>query len=296
LISIFISAFSTLRAQSQTNTSNSTGSIPVAATPQADFSESIDPMSVTSFTDDELNATFDKMSAHYSKNAVLFNNIAATYFKRKMYDKAESAIKRAIVITNHPAFLTNLSVIYDNQNRYPEAIAAVQRAIAQSPRYARARTQLCELLMVTKKNADAVLCYDELSKITSLDDYSLTLYAVASERSGNADKALELITPLIRGPQPTALMYNAYGHALYQKKRYAQAVDAFRQGVSIEPDSSIIRYNLAVALESVNDHDGALMQYSLMKTKDTSLADKLYKGLNRNKIIYVNEATASKKP
>lgn len=293
-ISVLIPTYSTLSAQSTNNTLNAPVTVNVSP-PQADFSYAIDPMSVTSMSDDELNSTFDKMSSQYSKNAVLLNNIGATFYQRKMYDKAEAAIRRAIVLNDHPAFLTNLSIIYDTENRYPEAITAAQRAITQSPRYVRGRTQLCELLLMSKQNADAILCYDELAKITALDDYSQTLYAVANERIGNADKALELITPLVHGPQPTALMFNVFGHALYQRKRYSQAIDAFREGVSIEPDSSAIRYNLAVALETVNDHDGALMQYSLMKTKDTSLADQLYRRLNRNKIIYVNEAIASKK-
>ena len=50
-------------------------------------------MSVSSFSDDQLNETFNKMAAVYSKNAVLFNNIGATFYKRQMYDKAELAVR-----------------------------------------------------------------------------------------------------------------------------------------------------------------------------------------------------------
>ena len=128
-----------------------------------------------------------------------------------------------------------------------------------------------------------------------MDEYSQTLNAVAYERMGNADKVIGILAPLVNDPNPTALMLNTLGYAYYLKKYYSQAADTFKRGVEIDPDSNALRYNLAVTLETVNDHDGALLQYSLMKKNDPNLADELYKGLNRGKIIYVNESTASKK-
>ena len=144
-IFVFIFSFVFLLSipYAKAQTSNSTSSTPraaVGAATQMDFSDSIDPMAVSSFSDDQLNETFNKMAAGYSKNAVLFNNIGATFYKRQMYDKAELAVRHAIAINYHPAFLTNLSIIYDTQDRYPEAISAAERAVNQSPRYARART------------------------------------------------------------------------------------------------------------------------------------------------------------
>lgn len=291
-----IFSYTTVRAQSVNDRSNSAAQAGVTAQkPDPDFSLSIDPMSVNSFSDDRLNDTFDKMTAQFSKNAVLFNNIGATFFKRKMYDKAETAIRHAVALNNHPAFLTNLSIIYDTENRLPEAISAAQRAVNQSPRYVRARNQLCELMLVSKRNADTLICYDELAKIDPLDELAQTYYAVALMRSGEAEKVISMLTPLVRGTNPTAVMYNTLGFAYYIKKRYAQAASTFKQGVELAPDDAALRYNLAVVLTAQNDRAGALSQYNLIKSKNTSLADQLYRGLNRDKIIYVNQATASNK-
>ena len=90
-------------------------------------------------------------------------------------------------------------------------------------------------------------------------------------------------------------MFNALGYAYYMKKRYTEAADAFKQGVEIEPDSGPLRYNLAMVLTAVNDRAGALAQYNMMKTKSPDTADKLYRALNRDKIIYVGDASAVKK-
>ena len=282
-------------SQALTDQAISTAQNNVAAKAPSDFSLSIDPMSVSSFSDDQLNETFGKMSAQYSKNAVLFNNIGATFFKRKMYDKAESAIRHAIVLNDHPAFLTNLSIIYDTQNRLSEAISAAQRAVNQSPRYVRARSELCELMLVTKRNADSVLCYDELAKIAPLDELSQTYYAIALMRVGNSDKVISILAPLVQRPNPTSVMFNTLGYAYYSTKRYSQAANSFKQGIEIDPDNALIRYNLAVVLTAQNDRAGALAQYNLMKRSNPPLADQLYRGLNRDKIIYVSDGTGSKK-
>ena len=293
---IFICSSNTFAQSGIATTVSKSHLQPNTNSPAPDFTESIDPQSVKSFSDEQLNETFDKMSLQYSKNAVLFNNIGATYYTRKMYDKAESALRRAIILNNHPAFLVNLSILYDSQGRLTEAVSAAQRAVMQAPRYGRARTQLCELMLVAKRNTDTVLCYDELAKIAPLDSLAQTYYALATLKSGDADRAISLISPLLKGQQTTPLMFDVLGFAFYQKKKFTQASNAFKQGVELDPDSSQLRFNLAMSLTAINDRAGALSQYKLMKDRNPDLADQLYRALYRDKIIYVDGGMASKRP
>jgi tetratricopeptide (TPR) repeat protein len=291
------SFFAVNSSEAQTTAPAASAARPTAvAKPATDFSLSIEPRSVINFSDDQLNELFDKMSAQYSRNAVLFNNIGASYFERKMYEKAESALKRAIILNNHPAFLTNLSIVYETTKRVPEAIATAQRAVTQSPRYARGRMQLCELMVSVKRNNDALICYDELAKFAPLDAMGQTLYALSYLRLGNNDRAISLVTPLIRAGQPIPLMYNVLGYAYYQKKKYQQATDAFKQGVELDPESPNLRFNLAMAMTASDNRVGALSQYSFVKEQNPEMADKLYRYLYRDKLIYVDDVTASKKP
>jgi len=248
------------------------------------------------FTEQELDDTYSGLTSKFSKDAVLYNNIGATYFKRKSYDKAESALKRAIVLNNHPAFLTNLSIVYETLDRYTEAINAAQRAVTQSPRYERGRMQLCELFVTAKRNNDALICYDELSKFATLDPLSKTLYGLTNLRIGKADRAISLVDPLVRGQQPTPLMYNVLGFAYYQKKRFTQAAETFKRGVELDPDSPNLRYNLAMALTASDNRVGAISQYNFVKKANPEMAEKLYRNLYRDKIIFVNDNGVSKLP
>jgi tetratricopeptide (TPR) repeat protein len=288
-------------ATAQSVTSQNSGAIARTEKPivvlgkKTDLSTDIDPLSVDRLSDDELDQIFNKMISEYSRNAVLFNNIGASYFTRKQFDKAENAFRRAIILNNHPAFLTNLSIVYDTEKRIPEAISAAQRAVAQSPRYVRARTQLCELMMVSKRNQDSELCYEELSKITQLDALSQTYYALVILRGGEPQKAIDMISEVLKNNQPTALMYNTLGKAYYEKKRYTQSANAFKEAVQIDPNNPQLRYNLALSLTASDDRAGALSQYNLMKTNSPDLADQLYRALYSDKIIYVNGATATTK-
>jgi tetratricopeptide (TPR) repeat protein len=235
------------------------------------------------------------MSSQNSKNAFLFNEIGAAYFERNMYDKAEAAVKRAISLNDQPSFQTNLSVIYEKESRLPDAISTAQRAVTEAPKYIRARAQLCELLILSKRDTEALACYDEFARITPLDELEQTYYAVGLMHLGDADKVISTLTPLVSGRQPTALMYNTLGYAFYLNKSYPQAATAFKHGVELDPDNPHIRYNLAIVLNAQNDRAGALSQYNLIKRSNPSLADQLYRGLNQDKIIYVNESKTSKK-
>ena len=198
-----------------------------ASSTAPDFSLSIDPQTIKSYSNEQLNETFEKMSSQYSKNAVLFNNIGATYYDRKMYDKAESALLRAII---HPAFLVNLSILYDAQHRFPEAITAAQRAVAQAPRYARARMQLCELMLVSKRNTDTILCYDELSKVSPLDNLAQTYYALATLKSGDADKAISLNNSSYQRSADDAADVQRPGFCLLPEKEICSGVQCVQTG------------------------------------------------------------------
>jgi Flp pilus assembly protein TadD len=295
-ITIAFTTALSVRSQSKNLSTSAVKSSASILSTSPDLSESIDPTKVSSFSDEELTETFDKMQSRYSKNAVLYNNLGAAFFERKMPEKAEAAIRRAIVLNNHPAFLTNLSIIYDSQKRYSEALSAAQRAVTQAPKYARGRSQLCELLVVTKRNSDALICYDELSKISSIDPENQALYALALLRTGSPDRAISMVSPLIRAGNPTPLMFNVLGFAYFQKKRYTQASEAFKQGVELDPASGNLRYNLAMSLTASNNRVGAMSQYNMMKEKNPALADQLYRFLYRDKIIYVDSAVSTKSP
>ena len=263
---------------------------------QPDKSLELDPSKIKDLSDKDLDDVFNNMSARFSNDPVTFNNIGASYFERKTYDKSETALRHAIALNNHPAFLTNLSIVYDVQGKKSEATTMAQRAVAQAPRYYRARSQLCQLTMDSKRDADTVACFEEMSKFTQLDPLDQTYYALVLMRCHELDKAISILTPLVQGPQPTALMLNTLGNAYYYKKRYSKAADAFKRGTEIDPDNAELRFNLAISLTAVNNREGALSQYDLMKDHNPKLAEQLYRYLYRDKIIFVDQQGASKTP
>src|ERR1051325_9211560 len=59
-------------------------------------SVNFDQTKVKELSDQELDDVFGSMVSHFSKDAVLYNNVGASYFERKMYDKAETAVRHAL--------------------------------------------------------------------------------------------------------------------------------------------------------------------------------------------------------
>ena len=148
--------------------------------------------------------------------------------------------------------------------------------------------------MVTKRNADAVQCYDELAKLTTLDAAAETYYSIALMREGDADRVISILSPLVQAPYPTVLMYNTLGYAYYMKKR---AIRKRPTPLSRRSSSTRTIQTFGTILRSCSRPKTTvpeLAQYNLIKRTATPLADQLYRDLNRDKIIYVNEAASKK--
>src|SRR5436853_4336590 len=94
---------STLKTSAATPRSDQSTTRSSNTAPATDVAAGLDSAKIKEMSDTDLDGVFDSMVSHYSKDAVIFNNIGASYYGRKMYDKAESALHHAIALNNHPA-------------------------------------------------------------------------------------------------------------------------------------------------------------------------------------------------
>jgi len=62
---------------------------------------------------------------------------------------------------------------------------------------------------------------------------------------------------------------------------------------ALKPDDAETRYLLGLAAISINRRDDALQQFKILKTLDSSLAEKLYAALYSDKVIRVSRAANS---
>ncbi len=62
---------------------------------------------------------------------------------------------------------------------------------------------------------------------------------------------------------------------------HKEAIEAFKQAISTNPDDAEAHYNLGIGYISLNDKSTALEQYKILKSLDSEWANKLLKLINK---------------
>jgi Flp pilus assembly protein TadD, contains TPR repeats len=223
-------------------------------------------------------------------DAIDYNNLAVNYAKQKLYDDALRNFRRAIELD--PKFRSayiNLSSLFDLMGRPEDALDTLHKAREIGPPMTSEQIEECELLLFLNRNEESVKCYQVMMKTDQLDLTSEVNHGIGLmrlNRWAEAEEIMERVTPQI---QQNAKMLNALGMARYRTKKYKAAIDAFKQAVEIDPDQRNIRFNLGIAQLADRNKPGALSQYKMLAESDPDLAQKLYRIIYSDKLVFVQD-------
>lgn len=103
--------------------------------------------------------------------------------------------------------------------------------------------------------------YREILRFDPSHAESLHLMGVAAVQRGEPWAAIEWFEKARQNAEPSALLLNNLGTALRDVGRFEDAVDAFRQSVSVAPEFAGARFNLALALEAGGNTGAAVAEY-----------------------------------
>ena len=223
-------------------------------------------------------------------NAIEFNNLGVALSKQKHYDQAIKMLRRAVEID--PKFRSayiNLCNVYDLADQPQEALDTLRKAVAISPSTPDEQAKECELLLFTERNEESVNCYTDFGKTQPLDvtsQVNLGVGLMRLEKWGEAERWMEPAAPQM---QYNPRFFNALGMIRYHKKHYKEAVEAFREASELAPDQLDVRFNLALAQLASQNKPGALSQYKFLSESDPQLAQKLYRIIYRDKLLFVDD-------
>ncbi len=197
---------------------------------------------------------------HYLKSDVWMaeNNI----------DSAEAELKKAIALDENylPAYSAYASILI-TKNQTDAALAQYQKVIEIKP--SSSVLTLIGMLYDAKQNfEEAEKHYRKALVInpgTPIAANNLA-WLIADQNRGNLDEALKLAQDTVDGNKGVAGYYDTLGLVNFKKGFYAQAVESFKQAVSLdEADAksvgravnSAYRLRLGMALASAGDKDSA---------------------------------------
>jgi len=219
------------------------------------------------------------------------NNSAVQLTLDHKYAEAQELLDRAIQSEPTSAkFHRNLSVLFERMKKFDEALASARTAEKLAPSDPSVLDQLCGLELATGNTAIALGCYEKLKSIEPLDVLSQTYYGIALFRSNKRNEAIAVLEQAARSTPPNAVAMNTLGVMYYGSKRFEDAAAAFKNAVETDSELFEFRFNLAIAQLALRNKAAAISQYNIIKTGDPKLADQLYRMLNGDKVLSVNDA------
>lgn len=142
--------------------------------------------------------------------------LGSSLLKQGKADEARTYLEKAVSLDpRNPDLQYKLGIASLEKGAYPEAIAHCQKALALDPGFVPARI----------------------------------IEAYALQGSGNLPEAVRMYESLVGEGVEDSGLYNHYGEALMQMKRYDQAVSCFQNALKVDPGNAQARDNLFKVLK-----------------------------------------------
>ncbi len=203
---------------------------------------------------------------HYLKSDVLS--------AQNEFDSAETELKKAIALDEHylPAYSAYASILI-NKNQMDAALEQYQKVIEKKP--VAAIYALIGMLQDSKENyEEAEKNYRKALEINPGNPIAANNLAwlIADQNRGNLDEALKLAQDTVDKHRDVAGYYDTLGWVNYKKGFHAQAVESFKQAVSLDEanakrdgkaTNSAYRLRLGMALSSSGDKGSARREVAI---------------------------------
>ena len=90
-------------------------------------------------------------------------------------------------------------------------------------------------------------------------------------QSGDLDAAQTILEKLVaQKPDNDGARFNL-GNVLFNKGQFARAADSYREAIRLRPDFARAHFNLALALQKLNNDDAAKLEFDEAQRLDPAL-------------------------
>ncbi len=189
---------------------------------------------------------------------------ALTFFQKALSKKPDDAM-----------FLINTGILFLESEKYEVALEYFKRASESNPDDAGVYQLMGDSFAALGNLAEAVKCYGRYLEIKPGSVLLRNEKAMMAAALGDVNKAKsELRTSIQIDPShPGAYYY--LGRLSVERKEYSKAADFFRQSLSLAPDFSDARFQLALTYLRLGDAGQAKREYETLRKYDQAKAAEL---------------------
>ena len=167
---------------------------------------------------------------------------------------AEKMLKMALEIDeNFMPALYQLSICYREQGNNQQALLVIKKALSLKNIPDFVYVEYGKVLCLINQKTEALTAFDKAIEINRFCQDAYFEKAVILEKD-NPDEAEKVYRDLLRINPNNIATYNNLGSLLYQMNRTNEALEMYRQVVILNPNDMVGCFNLAVALEDLEEY------------------------------------------
>lgn len=214
---------------------------------------------------------------------------AAGYLQKNKNDEALKEFKKALAFDpqNETAH-TYIGKIYQGQGKINEAIREFKSVVQNNSTSVTARNNLGNAYLQAKQYANAEKEFKTAARmdpINPLADYTLGIMYSQTDRFSEAEAQFNKVAKV--SPKDGNVFY-ALGSLLNKTGRSEEAVKNLEKALTLKKDFASANFELGSAYANTGNIDKAQEQLSILRTKDTALANDLSFILEKPKMLFMD--------
>ena len=210
----------------------------------------------------ESNAEFNKAISVQPNNATYYGELGKLLFKRKDFNKAETAYRQAINLSPYwEDFYKSLGNILVKKNDFSSAISVYQQAITFAPDDAELYCFLGNSLVKQNKFHQAEAYYIKAIKLDPSKAYYYRSLGDCLDKRGKFDLAVKNYRKAVELAPSVAYFYSRLGSALAKQKELEDAITYCKKSIEIDKNNPNFYRALGNAQLQNNDIDEAFSSY-----------------------------------
>ena len=190
-------------------------------------------------------------------------DLIALYTSSGQFDEAISTAKRLNGIApDNPRALNALGIAELEFGKYKDALVPLQQSVKLAPQVALYRTNLARAQILDGQGKEAEANLEQVNKAAPEDVTAASLLALLKLKNDDMSGALSVARALQTHPQSRVAGLALEGDLYVEKKRYAEALQAFQRGLKLDYIRPlVVKYFMAANASGAKDADRALLTW-----------------------------------
>jgi Flp pilus assembly protein TadD len=212
--------------------------------------------------DGEAESSFRSQLQRQPHDPVLWHNFAVFLSAHKRAAEAAAHYRQALQLRpDYPEALRNFALLLTSQRRFNEALELLWQAVRLRPHDVPTLAALGNTLLSARRSPEAIGVLRQAARLAPTDAVVRNQLGLACFDAGRFAEAETTFLEALRLDSRLASAHNNLGSLYKAMGRSGEAFACFELALALDPDSTLAKWNRALALLSAGDYERGWQEY-----------------------------------